>query len=93
MTFVMLLGTQTRTNFNCKAVEVTEIEKTNGCKNRQWRRRIKKHDVPKNGRFCFAAIKNIAGRLPANSRNRFVDRQSKKTVKKTDQKTCLFIEG
>ena len=27
---------------------------------------------------------NIAGRLPENSRNRFVDRQSKKTVKKTD---------
>ena len=36
---------------------------------------------------------NIAGRLPENSRNRFVDRQSKKkTVKKTDQKN-LFIEG
>ena len=31
-------------------------------------------------------IKNIAGRLPENSRNRFVDRPSKKTVKKTDQK-------
>ena len=30
---------------------------------------------------------NIAGRLPENSRNRFVDRQSKKkTAKKTDQK-------
>ena len=26
-------------------------------------------------------LKNIAGRLPENSRNRFVDRQSKKTVK------------
>ena len=37
--------------------------------------------------------KNIAGRLPENSRNRFVDRQSKKTVKKTDQKNRLFIEG
>ena len=36
---------------------------------------------------------NIAGRLPENSRNRFVDRQSKKTVKKTDQKNRLFIEG
>ena len=36
---------------------------------------------------------NIAGRLPENSRNRFVDRQSKKTVKKTDQKNPLFIEG
>ena len=38
-------------------------------------------------------IKNIAGRLPENSRNRFVGRQSKKTVKKTDKKICLFIEG
>ena len=35
-------------------------------------------------------IKNIAGRLPENSRNRFVDRQSKKTVKKTDQKKLSF---
>ena len=33
---------------------------------------------------------NIAGRLPENSRNRFVDRQSKKTVKKTDQKNFVF---
>ena len=38
-----------------------------------------------------AAInKNIAGRLPENSRNRFVDRQSKKTVKNTDQKKFVF---
>ena len=37
--------------------------------------------------------KNIAGRLPENIRNRFVDRQSKKTVKKTDKKIRLFIEG
>ena len=36
---------------------------------------------------------NIAGRLPENSRNRFVDRQSKKTVEKTDQKIPLIIEG
>ena len=35
-------------------------------------------------------FKNIAGRLPENSRNRFVDRQSKKTVKKTDQKNSSF---
>ena len=35
-------------------------------------------------------ILNIAGRLPENSRNRFVDRQSKKTVKKTDQKNSSF---
>ena len=34
--------------------------------------------------------KNIAGRLPEKSRNRFVDRQSKKTVKKTDQKNSSF---
>ena len=34
-------------------------------------------------------ILNIAGRLPENSRNRFVDRQSK-TVKKTDQKNSSF---
>ena len=33
---------------------------------------------------------NIAGRLPENSRNRFVDRQSKKTVKKTDLKNSSF---
>ena len=31
----------------------------------------------------------IAGRLPEISRNRFVDRQSKKTVK-TDQKNSSF---
>ena len=36
---------------------------------------------------------NIAGTLPENSRNRFVDRLPKKTVKKTDQKIRLFIEG
>ena len=34
--------------------------------------------------------KNIAGRLPENSGNRFVDRQSKKTVKKADQKKIVF---
>ena len=34
---------------------------------------------------------NIAGRLPENSRNRFVDRQSKKTVKKTDQKNVFSL--
>ena len=33
---------------------------------------------------------NIAGRLPENSRNRFVDLHSKKTVKKTDQKKIVF---
>ena len=36
---------------------------------------------------------NIAGRLPENSHNSFVDLQSQKTVKKADQKNCLFIEG
>ena len=35
---------------------------------------------------------NIAGRLPENSRNRFVDRQSKKTKRQT-KKIRLFIEG
>ena len=34
--------------------------------------------------------KNIAGRLSENSRNRFVDGPSKKTVKKTDQKYSSF---
>ena len=35
--------------------------------------------------------KNIAGRLPENSRNRFVDRQSKKnSKKKADQKKLSF---
>ena len=39
----------------------------------------------------IAAIQmNIAGILPENSRNRFVDRQSKKTVKKIDQKNSHF---
>ena len=37
-------------------------------------------------------ILNIAGRLPENSRNRFVDRQSKKTVKRQTKKIRLFIE-
>ena len=41
----------------------------------------------------FSEKLNIAGRLPENSRNRFVDRQSKKPVKKTDQKNSSFIEG
>ena len=41
--------------------------------------------------FVIKLIKNIAGRLPENSRNRFVDRQSKKkTVKKTGQKNSSF---
>ena len=31
-------------------------------------------------------IKNIAGRLPENSRNSFIDLQSQKTAKKTEQK-------
>ena len=39
---------------------------------------------PKNHRLR-RRIKKIAGRLPENSRNRFVDRQSKKIR--------LFIEG
>ena len=38
-------------------------------------------------------ILNIAGRLPENSRNSFVDLQSQKTVKKTPKKIRLFIEG
>ena len=37
-------------------------------------------------------IKKIAGRMPENSRNRFVDRPSKKTIKDT-KKIRLFIEG
>ena len=38
-------------------VEVTEIDKFNGRKNHRWRRRIKKkHDVPNNSRYRFAAI-------------------------------------
>ena len=44
------------------------------------------------GLDCLPTIlTNIAGRLPENSRNSFVDLQSKKTVKKTDQKN-LYIE-
>ena len=40
----------------------------------------------------FKNKKNIAGRLPENSRNRFVDRigSLKKTVKQTDQKNSYF---
>ena len=34
--------------------------------------------------------KNIAGRLPENSRNRFVDRQSKKNSKKDRPKKFVF---
>ena len=34
--------------------------------------------------------KNIAGRLPENSRNRFVDRQSKKNSKKDRPKKIIF---
>ena len=33
---------------------------------------------------------NIAGRLPENSHKSFVDLQSQKTVKKTDQKNSYF---
>ena len=36
--------------------------------------------------------RNIAGRIPEISRNRFIDRQSKKTVKKQTKKIRLFIE-
>ena len=35
-------------------------------------------------------IMNIAGRLPENSRNRFVDRQSKKNSKKDRSKKFVF---
>ena len=38
-------------------------------------------------------FENIAGKLPENSRNRFVDRQSKKQLKRQTKKICLFIEG
>ena len=38
----------------------------------------------------IAIINNIAGRLKENSRNSFVDLQSQKTVKKTDQKNSDF---
>ena len=38
-------------------------------------------------------INNIADRSPENSRSSFKDLQSQKTVKKTDQKNNLFIEG
>ena len=38
----------------------------------------------------FSHLYNTAGRLPKNSRNSFVDLQSKKTVKKTDQKNSSF---
>ena len=41
-------------NFNCSAVEVTEIEKVNGHKNHRWRRRIKEnHDIPNNRRYRY----------------------------------------
>ena len=43
--------------------------------------------------LSLGKIKNIAGTLPQNSRNSFVDMQSKKSKKKTDQKNRLFIEG
>ena len=36
------------------------------------------------------ALKNIAGRLPENGRNRFVNRQSIKTVKKDRPKKFVF---
>ena len=42
--------------------------------------------------LTLSETENIAGRLPENSRNSFVDLQSQKTVK-TDQKNRLFIEG
>ena len=40
-----------------------------------------------------SSIKHIAGRLPENSRTSFVDLQSQKNSKKTDQKNRLFIKG
>ena len=41
----------------------------------------------------FNQIKNIAGRLPENSHNSFVDLQSQKTVKKTDQKFVFSLKA
>ena len=38
-------------------------------------------------------VTNIAGRLPENNHNNWVDLQSKKTVKKTDQKIHLFMKA
>ena len=49
---------------------------------------IKKHKADRK----MQTINNIAGRLPENSRNRFVDRPSKKAVRQT-KKIRLFIEG
>ena len=39
------------------------------------------------------SLQNIAGRLPENSRNRLVDRQSKKTVKKTPKKFAFSLKA
>ena len=43
--------------------------------------------------ICKQQKLNIAGRLSKNSRTRFVDWQSKKTVKKTDQKIVFSLKA
>ena len=47
-----------------------------------WENHLEKNPIRK--------IENIAGRLPENSRNRFVDRQSKKNSKKDRPKEIVF---
>ena len=53
---------------------------------------IKKNQEKANNSLSYrcAAINNIAGRLPENSRNRFVDQQSKKNSKKDRPKKFVF---
>ena len=45
----------------------------------------------KKGRVQETGKANIACRLPENSRNRFVDRQSKKNSKKDRPKKIVFL--
>ena len=47
----------THTNFNCKAVEVNEIDLTMVARIIDGDELKKTHDVPNNSRYCFAAIK------------------------------------
>ena len=47
-----------RSNFNCKSVEVSEIEKVNGCKNHRWIRRIKKNIAGEVGHFLAHSAKS-----------------------------------
>ena len=81
---------------------MAEFETNYYCKGRTYSTKILSAKLAKPSTFfpltqsqCIVKTQqmNIAGRLPENSRNSYVDPQSKKTVKRQIKRIRLFIEG